>query len=307
MSVRLSLNLPGYDVRGRIGRGAGALISEGLEKATGRQVAIKHIVRQNAADEKFFAQAENEYEVARRFEHPLLRRCYDIFRVRKWLKTQELILIMEFVDGTPLEEHPPEQLDQSIAVFIKIAQGLHALHGYGFAHADIKPNNVLITPGMGVKIIDFGQSCPLGHIKERIQGTPDFMAPEQVERKKIDHRTDVFNLGATMYWALTGKHFKTMINTAPTGAKQIDVDSKRGNDPPHEVNPRIPLALSKLITDCCSYGREARPADMREVVSRLEVVQHVISLREREMRGGRRGGRGEKSSPNPDPRNSRSA
>ena len=62
-----------------------------------------------------------------------------------------------------------------------------------------------------LKIIDLGQSCKLGAIKSRIQGTPDYIAPEQVLRKHISHRTDIFNLGATMYWALTGKNVPTLI------------------------------------------------------------------------------------------------
>ena len=64
---------------------------------------------------------------------------------------------------------------------------------------------------MRSKIIDLGQSCPIGTTKSRIQGTPDYIAPEQVKRRTLGPRTDVFNLGATMYWALTGKNVPTLI------------------------------------------------------------------------------------------------
>lgn len=276
--------LPGYDVISRIGRGAGAVISLAIDRTAGRQVAIKHILRRTSDDDRFIAQAENEFAVASGLEHPCLRRCLDIVRVRKWLKTRELFLVMEFVEGELLEEHRPEGLLRVVQIFEQIAEGLHALHQAGYAHADIKPNNVLLTPGDRLKIIDFGQSCPLGHAKERVQGTPDYIAPEQVLRKEIDQRTDVYNLGATMYWVMTGKWYRTMVSVAQPGATRIALESQRGNDPPHEINPEIPLPLSKIVLDCCATAKEHRPRDMREVLSRLEVVRHLIERNDGLMR-----------------------
>ncbi len=272
--------LPNYELVNRIGRGAGATINLAQERGTRQPVAIKHVIRRSPEDERFIHQAEIEYDVARRFDHPYLRKCYDLVRVRKWWKTRELFLVMEYVDGERLEDCCPEQLSEMVQTFIRIAEGLHAMHLAGFAHADIKPNNVLLAKGGGLKIIDFGQSCPLGHRKTRLQGTPDFMAPEQVERRRIDHRTDVFNLGATMYWVVTGKWFKTSMSMAPAATKKIEIESRRGSQPPHVLNEQIPLSLSKLIMECCEPAPERRPADMRKVISRLEVVLHLLDRRE---------------------------
>jgi len=278
MPTRSIPQLPGYEIVNRLGRGAGAAISLALERFTRRKVAIKHVVRHGPRDDRFIQQAENEFEVAHQLEHPYLRRCYDLIRIRKWLKTRELFLIMEYVDGERLEEHCPAQLDEKIAIFLKVAEGLHAVHCRGYVHADIKPNNILLTSNGGLKIIDFGQSCPAGHKKDRIQGTPDYIAPEQVRLEPLDQRTDVYNFGATMYWVVTGKWFKTVMPAAPAAAKKITLDAQRGNDPPHEVDPQVPLPLSRLIMDCCETAAADRPRDMREVISRLELVQH---LRER--------------------------
>jgi serine/threonine-protein kinase len=278
--------LNGYELIERIGRGAGAIISLARETAGGRLVAIKHVIRETAEDERFIAQAENEFQVARQLENPYLRRCFDLLRVRKWLKTRELFLIMEHVDGERLEDQPPASLARILEIFRHAAEGLHAMHLAGFVHADIKPNNILLTRDGGLKIIDFGQSCPIGHVKQRIQGTPDYMAPEQVLRKTIDQRTDVFNLGATLYRVVTGKMFKTIMPMAPTAARKIELESQRGNQPPHELNPQIPVPLSKLISACCATAKEHRPADMRAVLSRLEVIEHVLT-RHRTPRRGR--------------------
>ncbi len=291
MPIRGIPELPGYEFTERIGRGAGADILLAVQIATGRRVAVKHVVRRTPEDDRFIAQAENEFAVARRVEHEYLRRCYDLVRVRKWLKTRELFLVMEYVEGERLEDHRPSHLSRIIDVFLKVAAGLHALHGMGFAHADMKPNNILLTRDGGLKIIDFGQSCPLGHAKQRVQGTPDYMAPEQVYRNEIDQRTDVFNLGATLYWVLTGKWFRTVMSLVPTGSKKIALESNRGNAPPHELNPRIPLPLSRLTLECCAAEKAQRPRDMREIISRLEVVQHLLeqaaALRRRRAGRGR--------------------
>ena len=277
MALRAIPLLPGYEVISRIGRGAGAVISLARDSLQGRHVAVKHIVRKGPEDDRFIAQAENEYAVARQLDHPYLRKCYDLVRLRRWLRVRELVLVMEYVDGDRLEDECPRDLPTVLDVFRKVAEGLAALHEYGYAHADIKPNNILLTPGGGLKIIDFGQSCPLGFAKERIQGTPDFIAPEQVYRAEIDQRTDVYNLGATMYWVVTGKWFRTLVTVAPPTATRIPLQSQRNNDPPHELNPLIPLPLSRLILDCCEAAKDRRPRDMREVLSRLEVVEHLVS------------------------------
>jgi serine/threonine protein kinase len=271
--------LPGYDFGSQIGRGAGASISLAYERVSRRPVAIKHVVPHSPSDQRFVTQVETEYRVGTHFDHPYLRKYYDLVRIRRWMKTRELFLIMEYVDGERLEDQCPDRLDEIVTIFVKVAEGLHAMHLAGFAHADIKPNNILLCKDGGLKIIDFGQSCPLGHRKTRLQGTPDFMAPEQVERRPIDHRTDIFNLGASLYWVVTGKWFKTMISTAPAASKKIEIESRRGSEPPHELNPLIPLSLSKLIMECCEANPELRPQDMRKVASRLEVVLHLLDQR----------------------------
>jgi len=283
---RTFARLPRYEIANRIGRGAGAVIYEARERASRKRVAIKHVVRRGPRDDRFVEQAEIEYKVAHELDHPYLRRYYDIIRVRSWLKTRELFLIMELVDGERLDnqyqDKRPDRVEPVIEMFMHVAEGLRAMHAHGYIHADIKPNNILLVPGGRLKIIDFGQSCPIGHTKSRIQGTPDYIAPEQVMLAPLDQRTDVFNLGATMYWVLTGKAFSTVLPNAPAGAKKIDLDARRGNAPPHEANPLVPLPLSRLIMECCASEREQRPADMSKVISRLETVLMLLTRKQGE-------------------------
>lgn len=279
--MRRFVNLPKYDILRRIGRGAGAVIYEARERSTRQSFAVKHVVRKGPEQDRFIAQAEREYEIGHQLDHPSLRKFYEIVRVRRWLKTTELFLVMEYVDGETLESqykgHPaPASLERPVQLFIEVARGLAAVHRHGFVHADIKPNNILVR-GDTVRIIDFGQSCPIGHRKERVQGTPDFIAPEQVNRHPLDTRTDVFNLGATMYWVATGKWYRTMLNRGATAEKKIEIDARTGSDPPDQVNPHVSKSLSRLILDCCEVRPDDRPSDMRHVLSRLEMILHLMT------------------------------
>jgi len=121
------------------------------------------------------------------------------------------------------------------------------MHRQGLVHCDIKPNNILISPEGSVKIIDLGQSCKFGTIKSRIQGTPDYIAPEQVKRQQISHRTDIFNLGATMYWAMTGKNVPTLISQKADLGLQSDGKNFKA---PHKIYRKIPRKVSKLVPEC---------------------------------------------------------
>lgn len=276
MTSRSLPDLPGYKVSKLLGNGAHAAIHLGTD-ISGNRVAIKSVLRNGPQDDRFIAQAETEFKVAGALDHPNLRRCRDLVRVRKWLKTTRVYLIMDYADGDTLEHHPPSRLRRVPGIFIKVAEGLHALHKAGFVHADIKPNNIILGPHGELKIIDFGQSCPLGFRKERVQGTPDYIAPEQVARQPLDQRTDVFNLGATMYWVVTRRPFSTVLPGKSNKEKLVDLRSERENPAPHEINPRIPIALSRLIMRCCESLPSARPRDMREVIAALELADHMFA------------------------------
>ena len=147
------------------------------------------------------------------------------------------------------------------------------MHQQGYIHCDIKPNNILINSSGSVRIIDLGQCCKIGTVKQRIQGTPDYIAPEQVHRKHLDGRTDIFNLGATMYWALTGKNVPTLI---PQAGDLSSFVGQRIFPAPHELHEKIPFGISKIVTDCVKEEPGERPNSMSEVVSRLDLLIHSV-------------------------------
>lgn len=284
----MSSDLPGYRITKQIGVGARSKISLATELSTGKTFAVKYVERESSEDDPFIGQVETEFEVSSNVSHPCLRQSFHIHRERKLLQTRRIWLVMEYIDGLNLEKARPNRLMTFLSLFRKVAQGLHAMHAAGFVHTDIKPTNIMITRGATVKIIDFGQSCPIHHRKERIQGTPDYIAPEQVRRLSLDRRTDIFNLGATMYWVLTSEKYPTAIRgtDARGGINIITADKPVA---PIELNDKIPLSLSKLIMECCRDNPHERPADMKQVVSRLEVVQRIWAKQREAHRAERMG------------------
>ena len=181
---------------------------------------------------------------------------------------------MEYFDGQSLEEQRRLSLGDILLVFRMVAMGLNAMHEKGFVHCDVKPNNILFNPKGAIKVIDLGQSCKLGEIKKRIQGTPDYIAPEQVRREHLSHRTDIFNLGATMYWALTGKNVPTLI--PQKNEYGIAIDAKANAKSPNELYPKISKPLSDLVMECVQEKPANRPANMGEIIGRLDTMIREI-------------------------------
>ncbi|MEN0020811.1 MAG: lipopolysaccharide core heptose(II) kinase RfaY, partial [Planctomycetota bacterium] len=181
--------IDGFRVMAEIGRGAASVIYLAQEQRTKQVWALKHVEKNSDKDQRFLDQAEIEYKVANDVSHPVIRTIKKLIKKRSFLEVRELFLVMEFVDGVSLDRQPPKTFEDACSVFHKVAEGLAAMHAHGFVHADMKPNNIVVDDQGNTKVIDLGQSCKIGTVKPRIQGTPDYIAPEQVKRRAITPRT----------------------------------------------------------------------------------------------------------------------
>ena len=271
----LPKSLFGYDVLDLIGEGAGSLIYAVSDPRDNHLYALKHCIRKNEKDIRFIEQLEAEHEVGQRVRHPGLRRTYDL-KINKNLlfKVTDAALIMELFDGRPLEFAKPATLLGLIDIFIKTARALDSLHSLGYVHCDLKPNNILLNTEGEVKVIDLGQAARQTTIKKRIQGTPDYISPEQVQCGPVTFRTDVFNLGATMYWALTGTKLPTLY-TVKKKENSFLLDARI--DPPQAINKSVPDPLGNLVMECVKTSPVKRPKNMNEVATRLEVICHALA------------------------------
>ena len=264
--------IEGHRILSEIGRGAASIIYLAQDQKSKQIWALKHVQKKTDKDQRFLDQAEIECKVAQALDHQAIRKIPRMIKKGKLLRTTELFLVMELVDGMSMERHPPATFETAVDIFHQVARGLHHMHERGFVHADMKPNNIVVSDNNRAKVIDLGQSCKSGTIKPRIQGTPDYIAPEQVHRREITPRTDVYNFGATMYWVMTRRNIPTALGKGDSLVGRQDDNLIEKPRPAVELNPRVPPMLNELIMKCVEIDAEDRPGSMHDVAERLELV-----------------------------------
>ena len=277
--TQLPKEIDGYPILSLIGEGAFSKIYAAKDPKTRQLLALKHvIINDPKKDERWVEQMESETRIANALDHPVLRKVLHFKRQRRWLKSLGAVMLMEFVDGRTLDVIKPD-VQETIRIFIELAEGLQHMEQQGFVHCDMKPINVLVTSAGDVKIIDLGQACEVGTIKKRIQGTPGYMAPEQAHRREITSATDVYNLGATMYWVLCGRVIPTALpprgqsNGLTTGAVE-----ERFLKPPvsaDEINSEVPNIVAKTIQESVAPRPEDR-ISMSKFLERLQMAAGVL-------------------------------
>lgn len=220
---------------------------------------LKHVVIENEKDHRWVEQLESEHAIAVKFKHPNIRASYGLKYKPSKRRAKDVGLLMQFIDGVDLVEWQKDtkpDLDRLLEVFVGCSDALNHMHLAGYAHADMKPINVLMdSRSQQPFIIDLGQACPLNTVKERIQGTPGFIAPEQVRKGAVTFLTDVFNWGATMYFMLSGRKVDTEKFTPPAGI------------------PEVPPALSELVLECLQADVMRRPRSMKYVRDSLATIR----------------------------------
>ncbi|MGE4285888.1 MAG: serine/threonine-protein kinase [Phycisphaerae bacterium] len=267
------MKIQGFTVRKTLGTGARSTIYEARDDVTGEIVALKRVLVEDDEDLRYVEQIETELKVSQQINHEFIRKCNRIIKRRKLLKTSEVLMSMELFNGLPLDSMNRLSLIDVMLLFRMTAQGLNEMHRAGFVHCDIKPNNILVNLAEAkLKIIDLGQSCTIGTVKQRIQGTPDYIAPEQVRRQPITYRTDVFNLGATYYWVLTGKKIPTLIPQQNDISAGFGIDVMPTAPAPATIYKKIPMSLSNLIMDCIKETPTERPSSMNQIITRLDDI-----------------------------------
>ena len=277
----------GFKILQELGRGAASSIYLVQDPKSKEVWALKHVEKLGPKDDRFLEQAEMEYKIAQEFDHPSIRKIVKLVKKTvRLLTVRDLYLVMEFVDGLSLDKTPPRTFEQAVHIFQQVADAMAHMHHRGYVHADMKPNNVVVNEEGTAKIIDLGQSCKMGTTKPRIQGTPDYIAPEQVHRRPITAKTDIYNLGAMMYWMLTRKFIPTALSKGDSLLGSVDDNLMAKPQPAIELNSRIHPMLNDLIMQCVEVDAEKRPAEMSAVADRLNLIHGILLAKTGESRIG---------------------
>jgi serine/threonine-protein kinase len=175
-----------------------------------------------------------------------------------------LYMVMDYVEAANLKQlfahHDPLLTENVAQILLDMASGLNIVHESGYMHLDFKPENVLVSRNGSVRLIDFDLAQPIPDKPRKFSknpGTPAYMAPEQLQRKPIDTRVDIFAYGVSAYELLTNQKPFPGENPGEILARQLDM---AGPVPPTEHNPDIPPALEKVILKCIAQDPDRRYA-----------------------------------------------
>ena len=264
-----SLLVGKYEMIRFLGQGGMGAVYLARHKVLNKDRAIKFLPKTSDMNPTVVKRFIHEARAAARVEHPNIVQVYDIEETQDFY-----FIIMEYIKGQGVDHFLEKEGTLSDREAIKIikpsAVGLSAIHEANMVHRDIKPANLMITETGQIKIADFGIVKDISGNTAltgagTIIGTPQFMSPEQIKNEHIDHRSDIYSLGATFYFLLTGK--TCFSGTAMQLMYQI---LHNAPIPPHEINTAVPESLSSIVLKMMEKEPEERYLDMGKVVEVLE-------------------------------------
>jgi serine/threonine protein kinase len=242
---------------------------------TGQRVAIKIPHPELECDPVFYSRFQREIAIGKRLKHPGVVQTIDSGDM------DQLCIVMEWVDGRFLREILAKEGKLSAERAARIATGvceaLEYIHGLGVVHRDLKPENIMVGEADATKLIDFGISASEGMRRltfskfSNAMGTPDYISPEQIKRKRTDGRSDVFALGVILFEMLTGQ-------TPFNGPNPFAVMNDRlVNDPAsaREIDPEISFQMQEILYRAMERNPEDRYASARDLAAALAHPESV--------------------------------
>ena len=278
-----------YEIIAPIGAGGMGEVYRARDTRLNRVVAIKILPRHLAESHESRDRFEREARTIASLNHPHICTLHDVGH-----QGDMDYLVMEFIEGETLASrlvNGPLPLDRMLQYAIQIADALDKAHRKGVTHRDLKPGNVMLTKS-GAKLLDFGlaklkqavlpPSVPLSRLptvqdpitaQGAIVGTLQYMAPEQLEGKETDARTDIFAFGAVVYEMATGKKAFEGKSQASTIAKILEVDPP----PISSLQSMTPLALDRLVKTCLAKDPDNRLQSAQDAKIELEWIRDAAA------------------------------
>jgi eukaryotic-like serine/threonine-protein kinase len=238
------------------------------DKQLDRKVALKFLGNLVDSSDEFRKRFIREAQTAAKINHPNIVAIYDISA-----SEGKSYIAMEYVEGINLFKHIRDKtkLDvrEALNIMVQTCGALDALHTAGIVHRDIKPDNILLTKGGLVKLMDFGLAkSDTNRITQAnmVMGTPSFMSPEQAKGKEVDGRSDLYSLGLVLYEMLTGE----------VTFKEGDIMMRQIQEMPAKLSELVegtPEKLSEVAYRCIAKNPDDRYQTAKEMADALRAIQ----------------------------------
>jgi len=272
-----------YEILDYVGGGGMGRVFRAHDTQLAREVALKVLPREQAADSETILRFRNEARSAARLDHENIARVYHVGEARGLT-----YLVFEFVEGPTIralvEQHGPLPLAQAVSYTLQVADALAHADQQGVVHRDIKPSNVIITDEDCVKVIDLG----LARIQDFEQtandltasgvtlGTFDYISPEQArDPRVVDTRSDIYSLGCAFFYMLTARP------PFPEGTVLQKLLQHQGDKPPdiHDFRPELPGEVQRVLQKMLAKDPSHRYQTPMELVEQLQALAEQIGLR----------------------------
>jgi urea transport system substrate-binding protein len=267
-----------YQITGVLGEGGMGVVLKAHDPMIDRDVAIKILAAHLAADDSARGRFLAEAKAAGKLNHPNVTAIYEVCQVG-----QTYYLVLEYVPGGSLGDlagQQPLSALEATQALIDACKGVGAAHAAGLIHRDIKPANFMRAADGSIKVADFGLAKAAAdtgrHFTQTgvVIGTPFFMSPEQCEAKPLDHRSDLYSLGATYYSLLTGKH---PYHETDSVAQLLYLHCHGPTPDPRSVHPAAPEACSRIIARAMAKAPAERYQSADEMLADLQAVVASLS------------------------------
>ena len=265
-----------HRVLNRLGAGSMGVIFLAEHMLMKRQVAVKVVPVDDDCPSSVLERFYSEVRVLADLHHPNIVSAIDAGKLPPASKAMPalLYLVMELVRGGDLEEHVelhgPVEVSQACEWIRQAACGLQEAHDRHLIHRDVKPSNLLLDEQSQVKLVDFGlvrQFCSQLTDHRSLLGTPDFMAPEQAgDPSTVDGRADIYGLGATLFWLLTGQMPYKRARSVAEALQMLQSGTPRHL---RELKPDAPVQLDAIIDSMLARDPDQRPNQPLAVMSAL--------------------------------------
>ena len=255
-----------YEVEQQLAVGGMGEVLLVTDESTGRRLALKRVL--DATDPKIVSMFEREYHALVSLKHPRIIQVFDY-----GIADGKPYYTMELLDGYDLRQHAPLPYQQACRYLRDVASSLALLHARRLLHRDVSPRNVRVTGDDRCKLIDFGAMAGFG-VMEVVVGTPPYLPPEALQRTALDHRADLFALGALGYWLLTGKQAfpARALRELPELWRSLPVRPTEALQRSDSPLPAIPKGLDELIMSLLTIDPLGRPSSAVEVSDRLNLL-----------------------------------